>query len=476
MVAASNSVEGLDKLRSTFAKGLIAFLWINTIVVAAVALWRPDVPALPVVSVALFITGSATVSWRRDAIGPLTRMITAIAAAGLVAILVFELGVAGGEYSYQIDGHMYFFAMLAIMAGWVDMRAIIVYSAVVAVHHLTLNFLYPLAVFPEGADFTRVLFHAVIVILQAATLCWLVVQLSKAFGAARKAIDSAEGARSAADMLNQEISENADQERNREKEVRERIEAFRTDVHQILKDISEKMTGMRENADRMRDDTKNTLGLADTVNESARQTAQGMQSAASATEQLTASVGAIESQTDQTSRIVGEATNDVHAANERISGLASAAQKIGEVLSLIQDIAEQTNLLALNATIEAARAGEMGKGFAVVASEVKSLANQTAAATEEIKNQVAAIQSSSTDAVSAIRGITTTMDRVSSNTAEVTKLVAEQGAATNDISNTVQSTVSNTQETSRSIAELRDAASSTNNFCLQDCPGVAGCP
>jgi methyl-accepting chemotaxis protein len=187
-----------------------------------------------------------------------------------------------------------------------------------------------------------------------------------------------------------------------------------------------------------------------------------MQNAATATQQLTASVGSIENQTDQTYKIVEEATNDVLEANQRIAGLASAAQKIGEVLSLIQDIAAQTNLLALNATIEAARAGEMGKGFAVVASEVKSLANETAAATEEIKSQVSAIQSSSADAVSSISSITSTMEKVSANTAEVTKLVAEQNVATNEISATVQQTVSSTQETSRSIIELRDAAESTN--------------
>jgi methyl-accepting chemotaxis protein len=115
-------------------------------------------------------------------------------------------------------------------------------------------------------------------------------------------------------------------------------------------------------------------------------------------------------------------------ANFKVEGLSTAAQRIGDVVSLIQDVAAQTNLLALNATIEAARAGEAGRGFAVVASEVKTLVDQTAKATEEIKQQIAAIQNSTNGAVDAMQSIVTTMGEVNKHTQEIAGAVQQQSA------------------------------------------------
>jgi methyl-accepting chemotaxis protein len=144
-----------------------------------------------------------------------------------------------------------------------------------------------------------------------------------------------------------------------------------------------------------------------------------------------------------------------------VKALAEAAQKIGDVVKLINDIAGQTNLLALNATIEAARAGEAGKGFAVVASEVKSLATQTAKATEDIANQVKAIQSATGDSVAAIEGITTTITRINEIATTVASAVEEQGAATKEIARNVQQASAGTTEVSRNISGVTQAAGET---------------
>ena len=117
--------------------------------------------------------------------------------------------------------------------------------------------------------------------------------------------------------------------------------------------------------------------------------------------------------------MVSQVTENARTANLKVEGLASATQRIGDVVSLIQDVAAQTNLLALNATIEAARAGEAGRGFAVVASEVKTLADQTAKATDDIEHQIAAIQNSTNGAVEAMQSIVTTMGEVNRNTQEI---------------------------------------------------------
>src|SRR5581483_3187990 len=144
--------------------------------------------------------------------------------------------------------------------------------------------------------------------------------------------------------------------------------------------------------------------------------------------------------------------------NGKVQGLADAAQKIGDVVRIISEIASQTNLLALNATIEAARAGEAGKGFAVVASEVKTLATQTAKATDEITGQVQSIQSATSSSAAAIKGIGQTINRVSEISTTIASAVEEQGAATREISRSVQQAAQGTQEVSTNITSVRTAA------------------
>jgi methyl-accepting chemotaxis protein len=154
-------------------------------------------------------------------------------------------------------------------------------------------------------------------------------------------------------------------------------------------------------------------------------------------------------------------------ANDKISQLATAAQTIGEVISLISDIANQTNLLALNATIEAARAGEAGKGFAVVAAEVKSLATQTSQATERIAAQIAGIQNETSDAVTAIGTITSTMDEVNKYTNAIAAAVSQQGGATSDISRNVLQAAERTRSVAETIVEVNESSTQTKDAADQ---------
>ena len=166
----------------------------------------------------------------------------------------------------------------------------------------------------------------------------------------------------------------------------------------------------------------------------------------SAAEELSSSIAEISRQLGQTNNLVEIAVSEAAMTNTEIGSLAKAAQKIGDVVKLIQDVAGQTNLLALNATIEAARAGEAGRGFAVVASEVKSLAVQTAKATEEIAGQIAGVQASTTAAVDAIGRIADRMKEISQFTAAAAASVQQQNAATSEISQNVASAAGGTKE------------------------------
>ena len=206
---------------------------------------------------------------------------------------------------------------------------------------------------------------------------------------------------------------------------------------------------------------------ASTVGAAAEAASAGVQTVASAAEQLSASISEISRQVAQSARVSARAVADAQRTDSIVRALADGADKIGHVVGLITSIASQTNLLALNATIEAARAGEAGKGFAVVASEVKSLANQTARATEEIGAQIGQIQGSTRDAVEAIRSITDTIQEVSVIATTIAAAVEEQGAATAEIARNVQETAHATRDVTLNIDGVSHAANDTGTAASQ---------
>jgi len=192
-----------------------------------------------------------------------------------------------------------------------------------------------------------------------------------------------------------------------------------------------------------------------------------VQTVASATDEMAASVAEIGRQVQESSRIAAEAVTQAQKTDARITALALAADRIGDVTKLITTIAEQTNLLALNATIEAARAGEAGRGFAVVAQEVKALASQTAKATSEISTQIGEIQIATRDSVSAIKEIGGTIGRVSEIATTIAAAIEEQGAATQEIARNVQQAAEGTSEVASNAAEVNRSATEAGSASSQ---------
>ncbi|MTH97866.1 methyl-accepting chemotaxis protein [Roseibium sp. RKSG952] len=246
----------------------------------------------------------------------------------------------------------------------------------------------------------------------------------------------------------------------------ERIEAlisdFRTKATDVLAAVGNTAAGLDQTAHALTGIASESSGHAGQTLSATDEATQNVQTVASASEELAASIGEISRQVSKTNEIVDRATAGTRETNTKVESLAAAASKIGEVVSLIQAIAEQTNLLALNATIEAARAGDAGRGFAVVASEVKELATQTSKATEEISGQISEIQSATDESVSAIADILKIMEEVNSYASAIAAAVEQQGAATTEISDNIQRAAEGTGQVKASMNQLSLAVGQTS--------------
>jgi len=244
----------------------------------------------------------------------------------------------------------------------------------------------------------------------------------------------------------EDITERRDAERERasmqEQQARramieQAIAAFRRRVEDHLRTVTEGAMAMRATATTLFANSGHTSQSAESAVTASNEASVNVETAAVAADELTGSIGEIGRQLAMTTEVVRGAVSEAQGTNQQITALAQAAQKIGDVVKLIRTIAGQTNLLALNATIEAARAGEAGKGFAVVASEVKSLAVQTAKATEDISKLIMSVQAATGSAVAAIGRISSRMQEIDSCATAVSAAVEQQSAATAEISQNV---------------------------------------
>jgi methyl-accepting chemotaxis protein len=242
---------------------------------------------------------------------------------------------------------------------------------------------------------------------------------------------------------------------------------FDAEVNAVVEGLTSASTELQASAKSMSSTAEETSRQSNAVAAACEQTLANVQTVASATEQLSSSIAEIGGQVHHSATIAKSAVDQASEAERTMGELRDAAQKIGAIVAMINDIARQTNLLALNATIEAARAGEAGKGFAVVASEVKSLANQTARATEDISAHVGAIQGETKRAADVIGMIASTIVTISEGATAMASAVEQQTAATREIARGVQQAAGGTREVTENISGVSQAAGETGSAATQ---------
>jgi methyl-accepting chemotaxis protein len=262
--------------------------------------------------------------------------------------------------------------------------------------------------------------------------------------------------------LNSQVSADSQAREERSRHTEASVEAFRQTIGAVLKNVNDNASAMRKVAETISRVTSDANDRAVAAAGATTQASGNVSAVAGATEELSASVQEIGRQVRQSANAVEQTGQRTDKSITEIESLAAATQRIDGVLQLIQAIAEQTNLLALNATIEAARAGDAGRGFAVVAHEVKALAGQTAKATEEIGQNVGMIQSSTRNAVDAVREIGGAVREINDITSAIAGAVGQQDAATREISANAQSAAEGNETLVTNIASLRDAIGETN--------------
>jgi methyl-accepting chemotaxis protein len=446
-------MTNLEAFQKIIARALIALSIVHIPILAAIA-WGLGRPVLQTVVIAAALAAAPALAWTlKRPIRPVAFAL-AVALVGQTSILVNLLS----GHPWQVEMHFYYFAVLAMLSGFCEWRVLLTAAALVAGHHLSLNWLLPAAVYPGGANFLRVGVHAVVVVIETAMLIGCGHVIRSAFAEADAARSEAErvarGLKDVGAAREKELTATT-MRADRMAELLDQFQREMLDSTNILQGAAE---GLLVDADGLGRAASHANAQSMVAVVASESTADKVRSTAHAGEELARTISEVGSSAAKSSHLANEAVSEAAKANATIDELVAVAEEIGQVTELISAIANQTNLLALNATIEAARAGETGRGFAVVAQEVKALAGQTAKATQDIGRRIGAMQDATGRSVEAIGAISGTIRELDLFSARIAAAVEQQAAAAREIAGNAGAAASGVKQVNAAIVEIESVA------------------
>ncbi len=473
-----SALGSIDLIRQRGVMMLAALGWVALLVIALAMSAGSVAAAWPVLLAGMAVNiGPTTMAlrWRHDMAA---RLVTATLAAAMPALLVYALQ----GRPWQMDGHMYFFVALAALTVLCDVRALAFASALIAVHHLLLNWLVPAWVFADSGGLDRVLVHAVAVIMQLGILSYITVRLTGLLEAQDAAIQESrilaaqaqeERAR-AAEALRKacQAEQDAAQERARHRLAEQQLaqerrlellglaEDFERSVANIAIAIDAAAHQLEQSAVHLDDMSGAASREASEVATSATDTSGEVRQVAEAVRALSHSIGAIAAGADQQRELTLLARSSGDRSVGMLSGLIDSTQQISAFLDEIKAIASKTNLLALNATIEAARAGEAGRGFAVVAHEVKSLAADAASASDRITDILARVSQAAAETSDACGEASSAVEEVAQAAGHIAGEVTDQRTIAASIGQSADRVAGNAMTVEHRVGRVASAINS----------------
>ena len=443
----------LDKLRQVAARALTMLAVIHfPILVMLGTFLGTGTPAIYVCAAAVAVAPVATTLLKRpDRTTGFALSITLVSQCALLVLLF-----AG--HPWQVEMHFYFFAVLAMLAGFCDSPILLAAAGVIAVYHLVLNMLVPDAMYPGGQDFPRFFVHAAFVVIETAMLVYFANLITWSFQQASDAKSLAQAAAADLAKIGQIREDQLVTSTSRAEQIEGVLVAFRTEIADSLGKLTEASRGLNETADDFSLAAEQTTTQATAVLQAADRANLKVDDVASSGRDYLGAMSDISEHTLMSARDGKAAVLEAEATASTIGELILMSKQIDDAAKLIGAIAAQTNLLALNATIEAARAGEHGRGFAVVAGEVKALASQTAKAADTIATMVSGIQGSTIRSAGAISSIVTAIRGLNGTAATVADAMEERLQIAGVIASSANAASTDVREVVTSIEAIEAVA------------------